>query len=329
MLGRTLHLQALKWFKCPECSGPFELFPLADSTDADDGALKCTACEAMIPLVSGIPRFVQSDNYADSFGLQWNIHRNTQLDSYTGLPLSKDRLFKVTRWPKNLEGKLILEAGSGAGRFTEIMLATGATLISFDLSRAVDANYKNNGWHKNLHLFQGDIFHLPLLQKTFDKVLCLGVLQHTPDPSSAFNVLASYVNPGGELVVDVYSNRLRSMLHWKYILRPITRRMPVRMLYLAIEKVVPLLVPISIRLRRWFGRIGHRLVPILEYTHWGLPAETNQRWAILDTFDMYSPRYDRPQSIRQVKKWFANAGFSNVVVEYGPNGVIGRGNIKK
>ena len=32
-------------------------------------------------IINNIPRFVKSDNYANSFGLQWNKFRKTQLDS--------------------------------------------------------------------------------------------------------------------------------------------------------------------------------------------------------------------------------------------------------
>jgi hypothetical protein len=61
-----------------------------------------------------------------SFGFQWNSRRETQLNSYTGLSISRDRLFAVTGWPADLTRQTILEAGSGAGRFTEILVTTGA-----------------------------------------------------------------------------------------------------------------------------------------------------------------------------------------------------------
>jgi hypothetical protein len=73
------------------------------------------------------------------------------------------------------------------------------------------------------------------------------------------------------------------------------------------------------------GKIGARLLPIVEYSHLGLPYALNKQWAILDTFDMYSPLYDFPQSIEEVKKWFEDAGFLDIDVTYGSNGIIGRG----
>jgi hypothetical protein len=98
-----------------------------------------------------------------------------------------------------------------------------------------------------------------------------------------------------------------------------------RRLYKIIEKTVPSLVPLSAFLRRTFGRAGMRLLPILQFEHWGLPPHLNRQWAILDTFDMYSPAYDRPQSLRTIKQWFEKAGFVEVAVRPGPNGIVGRG----
>src|SRR5439155_15127360 len=75
-----------------------------------------------VPLVRAIPRFVPSDNYADAFGLQWNQHSQTQLDSHTGARLSEERLVRCAGMPlEQFAGLRVLEAGCGAGRFTELL----------------------------------------------------------------------------------------------------------------------------------------------------------------------------------------------------------------
>ena len=86
-----------------------------------------------------------------------------------------------------------------------------------------------------------------------------------------FGSLTKYVKPGGLLVVDVYRRDLAALLQWKYLLRPITRRMPKETLYRLIATITPPLVPVAKRLRRIAGRMGARLVPIVEYSHLGLP----------------------------------------------------------
>jgi SAM-dependent methyltransferase len=320
--------RGLEHHVCPACrGGGLILHPdqAGEAGDVLEGHIACPGCGAGFPLTRGIPRFAPPHNYADTFGFQWNAHARTQLDSYSGLPISRRRLFDVTGWEPDLRGQRVLEAGSGAGRFTEILVETGATVLSFDYSSAVDANLANNGGARNLQLFQADILRVPLPEASFDKVVCLGVLQHTPEPEASFRSLARYVRPGGELVVDVYSRHLVSLLQWKYALRPLVRRLPREVLYRLVGRVTPPLIPVARLARRIGGRAGARLVPIVEYSHLGLPDRLNREWAVLDTFDMYSPVHDHPQSLASVRQWYEETGFVKVEVRYGPNGVVGRG----
>jgi len=319
-------IRELGTYRCPKCNGATLSTDCAQTDHTQHKVvIQCRECQATYPVRNGIPRFVNSDQYAESFGFQWNRFRSTQLDSHTGKPLTETRLFHVTEWPRDMRGLRLLEVGSGAGRFTEVLLRTGATVFSFDLSNAVDANFASNGNAENLNLFQASIYEIPLPEQHFDRVMCLGVLQHTPDPDRSFATLARYVKPGGELAVDVYSRRWRSLVSWKYLLRPITKRLPQQTLFRLVEIAIAVLLRPTMLLRKVGGKFGARLLPIVEYSHLGLPDELNREWATLDTFDMYSPAHDHPRSIHQVREWFAKAGFIDVVVEYGPNGVIGRG----
>lgn len=302
---------------CPACGGGLE---------RRGETLACISCGQTYPVVGGVPRFVEPENYASSFGLQWNIHSKTQLDSQNGLDLSRERLFGTSHWPERLEGETILEAGSGAGRFTEILATTGASVLSFDLSSAVEANQASNGDKENVLIFQGRIEAAPVAPASMDKVMCLGVIQHTPDPHASFRALAKYVRPGGSLVIDCYPKTLRGMLQWKYVLRPVTKRMNDERLYRFVRWYAPKLVPVSIGLTKVLGRWAKRLVPVQQYEDlFPLTREQNVEWAILDTFDALSPAHDHPQTLATVRKWYEEAGFRDVVVEAGWNGIVGRG----
>jgi SAM-dependent methyltransferase len=324
-----MRLAALEALRCPRCPDSVFTIHHADDTAGEimTGQLRCPVCSSVYPIDGGIPRFVGHDNYAGSFGLQWLTHRQTQLDSHTGIPISTSRLFETTGWPRDLRGHRVLEAGSGAGRFTEVLATTGANLYSFDYSRAVEANWLNNGAKPDLHLFQGDIFAIPVARASCDYVLCLGVLQHTPDPERAFRSLASRVKPGGRLAIDVYTRSLVALAQWKYLLRPLTTRVNPQRLYKFTQRVVPPLVPLTAFLKRIGGRVGARLSPVVEYSQLGLPSDLNKEWAVLDTFDIYAPAYDLPQSLATVRRWFDEEGFDDVVVRPGINGVIGRGRL--
>ncbi len=97
---------------------------------------------------------------------------------YTGSDLSERRFFAETKWDRNLAGEVILEVGSGSGRFTTPAASTGAMVVSLDYSYAVEANYAQNGHRENVLIVQGDIYRMPFRKESFDKLFCIGVLQH-------------------------------------------------------------------------------------------------------------------------------------------------------
>ena len=270
------------------------------------------------PVREFIPRFVPESNYADNFGMQWNKFRQTQLDSYSGHPISADRFWKATGWKsEDIAGKWVLDIGCGAGRFAEVALQAGAKVVALDYSRAVDASFANLRHHPNLHVVQGDIYALPFLKASFPFVYSLGVLQHTPDVARAFAALPEMVAKGGRLCTDFYWKRLRTLLHSKYLLRPITKRMPQQKLFHMLEKSVPALLKTSQLLGSipLAGRLLKRLVPVADYTGvYPLDERQLREWALLDTFDMLGPQYDSPQSSATIRSWMTKAGFDQVEV---------------
>jgi len=216
-----------------------------------------------------------------------------------------------------LNGKRVLDVGCGAGRFTEIALAAGAEVVALDYSSAVDACWANHGSCKNLNVIQGDIYHLPFDLGGFDFVYCLGVLQHTPNVMASFLALPKQLRPGGQLVVDVYPDLLLNILWPKYWLRPITKRAPQQLLFRIVELMVEWFLPISLVIGR-IPKIGRKLryvIPVVNYDG-VLPLSYSllKEWAVLDTFDMFAPKYDQPQTLSALRRWFEDAGMKNVEV---------------
>ena len=98
------------------------------------------------PIVRDIPRFVASDLYVDSFSFEWNVHKHTQLDCYRQDTSSTDVFQQKTGLtPEQVRGKLVLDAGVGAGRFTDTLTRWGAKVVGIDLSYAVEAAHENFG----------------------------------------------------------------------------------------------------------------------------------------------------------------------------------------
>jgi len=316
---------------CPSCRGQLDL--AAPKTGGDGrveaGTLRCDKCPGSYPIVGGIPRFVPLDNYASGFGLEWTRHARTQYDSHSGIRASEDRFFAQTRWPRTLTGETILEVGSGSGRFTEQAANTGAFVVSFDYSHAVEANYGSNGRRPNVLIVQADVFAMPFRPATFDRLFCFGMLQHTPDPHRAFAGLPAMLKPGGHLVADIYKATLfRAFLHTKYYVRPLTRRIPPERLYRMVRRYVDAMWPVCGVIRR-VPRIGYALnwrLLVADYSFLGLRGDMLKEWAYLDTFDMLAPRYDRPETLERFRHWFDEARLENIEVDYTPHGIVGRSN---
>ena len=288
------------------------------SEEIESGSLRCAKCARTFAIDRGIPRFVPSENYAGNFGFQWNAFRETQLDSHSGVPISRERFFASTGFPeRGLEGKRILDVGCGAGRFAEIALSTGATVYALDYSSAIDAARANLGKSDHVHFLQGDIFALPFKKNSFDYVYCLGVLQHTPDPHRAFLSLPAQVAPGGRLAVDVYPWQLRNVLVGKYWARLVTKHMKAERLFPLVQKMVPVLLPISRVVGRVpvIGRKARQVIPISNYDGiYPLSEKQIREWAVLDTFDMLSPAHDHPQTAKTLRAWMHEAGMHEVEV---------------
>lgn len=323
--------QHLPFLKCPECVSDFTLeIDEAEGDKVKTGRLTCKKCDASYRIIDFIPRLISGGfNYADDFGFQWNKHFRTQYDAYSGIKVSEERFFNETGWPGSMPGQSILEAGSGSGRFTEHAVSTGAMIISFDFSHAVEANYRNNGHFENLLIVQASIFKMPFDQGAFDKVLCIGVIQHTPAPEEAFMSLAKMLKPGGHLVVDAYE-RARGWKRYfetKYLVRPITTRIPNERLYTMVAHWVSFLWPL---LRLSYQITGRRSLSwfflVADYRGvYPLSEEKLKEWSILDTFDMLAPEYDYPQTIASVTAWYKKAALEKIDVKRGYNDIQGSG----
>lgn len=288
------------------------------------------------PIIDNIPRFVSSENYASSFGLQWNKYRTTQLDSFTGTSISKDRLTRLIGGSLDvLKGKKILEAGCGAGRFTEILLAAGAHVFAIDLSVAVKANYQNCIKYSNYFVCQADLCKIPLKPEYFDVVICIGVIQHTPDPEQTIISLCTQVAPGGLLVIDHYTYKNRYTSPTRRLLRTFLKRMPKTFSFQFCRMLTLLLWPlhrISWEYRRFLivkkmrTMLCRFLSPVNDYheVHPELGARLLKEWALLDTHDSLTDFYKHLRSSEDIDLYLRKNGMVDIEAVYVGNKVEAR-----
>jgi SAM-dependent methyltransferase len=106
-------------------------------------------------------------------------------------------------------GDRVLDAGCGEGRHCFGALERGARVVGLDLDRpSLEAGahpLRNRAGELNSlgAMLQGDAFHLPFQNASFDRVICSEVMEHVHDFRGAARELARVTRPGGTLAVTI------------------------------------------------------------------------------------------------------------------------------
>jgi len=273
---------------------------------------------------NNIFRFVETGKYASLFGDQWKAYKKTQLDSYSGIPITKNRLDRCLGELKDdLKGKLVLEAGCGAGRFTELLLQKGAQLVSADLSDAVEVNQENFPQDENHLVIQADINDMPFADGSFDVVVCLGVIQHTPDSERTIEDLYKLLKKGGTLVIDHYSFNRSHYFRLAPLYRNSLKKKPADETIPYTQKLVKRFLPWHKRFakNRVMSMLLNRISPVISYYR-AFPQLNDQQqeeWAMLDTHDSLTDWHKNFRSTEQVSAFLQKLGAQDIRCSFSGN----------
>jgi ubiquinone/menaquinone biosynthesis C-methylase UbiE len=136
-----------------------------------------------------------------SFGFQWNWDDEPRTEA--------DLRWRVAErhglTGKEFQGLDILDAGAGAGDQSRWLLQHGArSVVSVDLSGAIDVAHRKLEKYVNWLGVQGDITALPFSEPCFNYVYCEGVIQHTRDSKLTVAELLRVLAAGGRGVATHY-----------------------------------------------------------------------------------------------------------------------------
>lgn len=288
----------LSILRCVECCSAVELL---------DQRYRCTDCGKEFPIVRGVGRFVDGNNYADTFGYQWQKFARTQLKPQAS---ELNFLKKTALTKQDLEGKLVLDVGCGMGRFAEVATRWGARVVGVDLSAAAEVAASNLG-DRDFIAFQADVFNLPFAPESFDCIYSIGVLHHTPDCENAFKKLPQYLRRNGTIAVWLYSGYNKWYRFSDYY-RKVTHRISTKRMHSVLRVAVPIV--------HWVDQTVRRIpvagAPIAGVVRHIFPVSRNPNPDIrlLDTLDWYTPKYQSKHTYEQVFRWFEGCGLQNLTV---------------
>jgi SAM-dependent methyltransferase len=286
---------------CPTCKAvSFELVVEIEEKDqVMEGMLTCPSCDRSYPIRKGIPRFVDSDKYVDTFSFQRRAVRK-HWDYYTAED-SAERLFPdLTPIPiEEYRKGILLDAGCGYGRWVRFFSDRGVHVVGVDLSTdSIELCASEYLTRKNVGLIQADIYNLPFPQAHFENIFSFGVLDHTPDTKAALGYVVKHLKPGGNISIFVYSESRMTDAY-----RKVTRKLPMRLLY-------SLLVFHHYAIMSWMRYLGpirviyNRFIPSSDY---------KEAWhRVHSDFDAYSPVYAHRNTYPTVYSWFRELGMEDI-----------------
>jgi SAM-dependent methyltransferase len=281
-----------------------------DLLAADAAKLALAGGEAA-PIVNHVPRFVPHDHYAGSFSFQWDAYQATQLDSAQSSNLTRLELFdKASLTPELVKGKLLLDAGVGTGRHSEILAEWGAQVVGIDLSTSVDVAYENLKRFENAVVLQANIGNLPFKPNSFDFISSIGVLHHTPDTKEYARKLVPLLKDGGMLTIWLYSLVFARRKRWI----PLTSALPHPAFHDWCEWIV-----------QWLRAEPEH--PLFKTVATLMPFRADHptfERAVLALFDGYTPVYHGVHSPDEVVKWFEEFGLTDIKLGATETSVCGR-----
>ena len=98
---------------------------------------------------------------------------------------------------------LVLDAGAGTGRFSEYLKHQDYMVLALDSSLRMLAGLR--GKSSEILVSAGDIYSLPLKDRSVDSIVCMHVLFHLPDWRKVLAELARVLRPGGQVIFEMRS----------------------------------------------------------------------------------------------------------------------------
>jgi SAM-dependent methyltransferase len=298
----------LALLRCPVCGGSL-------ANPEGEPRLLCGRCGRHVPVVDGIPRFVDvlDDEAArrtqESFGYEWTHFNDWSAsgptnfnDYFAGLDLGA------------LQDAVVLDAGCGMGRHARQIAQYARTVVAVDFSRAIDQAARNVAAAPNVVCIQGDLMALPVADGAFDFVYSLGVLHHLRQTEAALAELVRALRPGGRLRIYVYWKRhgwSGGALRVVSALRQLTTRLPfpvLRVGCLALSLALTAAVVLPYRLLSRLGVRRHEAWPLFVYTKYPFNVLYN------DQFDRFSAPIEKRYDPGDVRDLLARAGLRDVQV---------------
>lgn len=208
-----------------------------------------------------------------------------------------------------LDGKVVLDAGCGDGRFAKLVAPHAKELILLDLGEQIHRARQETRSLGRVHYVRCNLLHIPLASSVVDFAYSIGVIHHTADPVTAFREISRCVRTDGRLSLwvhppEYWGNRLK---------KAVTLRIRRRLLAMELEDQIRFirkrLMPLG-RLQLAVARYR-----VLKYLLWPLfivnvPRHEDRSEMEATVIDYYLPEYIETFRDCDVQALFEEADFA-------------------
>ena len=151
----------------------------------------------------------------DAFALEHDINDYYERSSIFIRCIEASRLRTIARMVRARATDRILEVGCGGGHV--LRLFPQSDLTGIDVSGRMLDKARENLRGYRVELLKGELIHLHLRGRGFDKIICSEVLEHVADPEAILQEIRRLLAPDGRVVItfpnDHLIHRIKAMLH--------------------------------------------------------------------------------------------------------------------
>lgn len=321
----------LSILRCPACGGVLSdasALQRGGSTPSgmlESGVLQCS-CHAEYPVIDGVPRLLEpalapadsqqkvdfarngdSDPFTyirESFSREWRLF-DYESDKTWGWTLEeRKRIFldDIGMSKKQVEGKVLLDAGCGNGTLTAAVASFNMSVVGTDLNdglgNARHCAHRFAGKHSDkVEYVQANLASPPFAPASFDIIYCSGVLHHTPDTRQSFKRLVPLIKPGGRMYIWVYGTRNVIVRTFADSGRSLKKVLSPQGLLQTCKIIAP------------FYKAGTDALNACGISEF---RKRTSREVTLDLFDAFAPEFNHRHTEQEVQRWFEECGFINI-----------------
>ncbi len=225
--------------------------------------------------------------------------------------------------PGNIVNKntYVLDIGCGTGRWTKYLTGRAAFIEAIDPSNSIFAADNLLDTIENVRLTKAGIESIPFNDETFDLVMSIGVLHHTPNPTKSMIDCVKKVKKGGHFYCYLYHNLesknwfSKSLFWLGEMVRKAVCKLPMSSKafvcdVLAIVVYMPFIILVRLMILLGLKKAALKMP---------LAAYHNKSFFIIrnDSLDKFGTSLEHRYSKEQVIAMMSKAGLSDIIVSNG------------